>query len=748
MALKYWVRSAVILAGFNALAAQILFLREFFILFRGGELALGFLLACWLGWTALGSILGGKFLHRKEKANTWSILHFLQTLSIPVTLLLISSNRLISQALPGESLSIEKAMIFAVIETAVFCVLTGMLFSAGSHLYASLMKMKRSASTSQVYFYETLGAGLSGLMVTAFLILHVDDMFLAVIISTVNIIYLYFFVREFYPQNLNRRILPLYLMTMIFLAWTPAIKSGIIAQSWQPLQIDSRVNSKFGEWIVVRLENEFTFYHNGMVMFTLPDPAAAEENVHYALLQHPAPRDILMIGGGLNGGLVEALKHPSIESITYLELDPQAITLIRQLNLSIPDDPRIKFYFQDGRHFLQNTDHTYDVILCNTPEPANAQLNRFYTKEFFSVVKNHLNEGGLLALRVEGSENFINKDHARYLSSLYLTLKMIFNDVGYIPGDVIHFFASTKPNQAKPSADLLIKRLQARQISSTFVREYFIPFRLMPDRIELLDMALNTDDLSLINSDLFPKTYYLNSIFRGSKFLSPIFALIKSWSKNVTFLFLGGFILIFFIISCFIKPLNKSAGLSSVFIMGLTLMGFEVTLLISFQSLFGFVYFEIALLTGTMMLGMAAGTWIALVSKRKIQYGYINLLLTLLAVLVFEFYFILMSRTIQGWLTTYQSLGSLVFFLFAFLCGGLGGLIFPAATTIYYQNKDENRSNIGVIYSADLSGALLGSALPASLLFPVIGLANSMLFLLTLNLVTILALILRRKMIR
>ena len=44
-----------------------------------------------------------------------------------------------------------------------------------------------------------------------------------------------------------------------------------------------------------------SMYSNGAILANAPDPAAAEEAVDYALLEHAAPRSILLIGGGVNG---------------------------------------------------------------------------------------------------------------------------------------------------------------------------------------------------------------------------------------------------------------------------------------------------------------------------------------------------------------------------------------------------------------------------------------------------------------
>ncbi len=81
---------------------------------------------------------------------------------------------------------------------------------------------------------------------------------------------------------------------------------------------------------MVGTEGSRSVYENGVVLFNVPDPAAAEEAVHYALLEHPSPRSLLLIGGGLNGSIAQALRHPTLERVDYVELDPAILDLARE----------------------------------------------------------------------------------------------------------------------------------------------------------------------------------------------------------------------------------------------------------------------------------------------------------------------------------------------------------------------------------------------------------------------------------
>ena len=73
-----------------------------------------------------------------------------------------------------------------------------------------------------------------------------------------------------------------------------------------------------------------SLFENGLIVMTVPDPAAAEEAVHYALLEHREPRRLLLIGGGVNGSLAEALRHPGLTQVDYVELDPMIFEIAAQ----------------------------------------------------------------------------------------------------------------------------------------------------------------------------------------------------------------------------------------------------------------------------------------------------------------------------------------------------------------------------------------------------------------------------------
>ena len=247
---------------------------------------------------------------------------------------------------------------------------------------------------------------------------------------------------------------------------TGALETWSLDRFWRGFHLLATVNSDYGSLAVLETGTERSLYENGVALFHVPDPAAAEEAVHYALLEHPAPHTLLLIGGGANGALREALKHPGLSRVDYVELDPAILDLAGRY-FPIEGDPRVHIHATDGRLFLRTSPLRFDVIIVNAPDPQTAQLNRFYTVEFFREAAQKLSDTGLLSFQLTASENYISPELAAFLRSINQTLRTVFPQVATIPGDTVHFFAARRPgvlasggpNSSPASAPATSKRL-------------------------------------------------------------------------------------------------------------------------------------------------------------------------------------------------------------------------------------------------------------------------------------------------
>ena len=145
-------------------------------------------------------------------------------------------------------------------------------------------------------------------------------------------------------------------------------------------------------------------------------------------------------------------------------------------------------------------------------------MNRFYTAEFFRSARDHLAPGGLLALELRSSEETISPDLAEFLRCIRRTLQEVFPYIVAIPGDTIHFFAATRPGVLTADPQTLIARLNERNLQPQYVREYFIPFRMMPDRMAQVREQLRPLASTPVNRDFEPVAYYFDIVLWSTQF--------------------------------------------------------------------------------------------------------------------------------------------------------------------------------------------------------------------------------------
>jgi spermidine synthase len=113
---------------------------------------------------------------------------------------------------------------------------------------------------------------------------------------------------------------------------------------------------------------------DGEVAFTERDEFAYHEMIaHVPALHQAAPKNILTIGGGDGGACREFLKHPTVESVTVIEIDPTVTEACREHFESMAvslDDPRVRLLHGDGQAFLDASDTLFDIIVVDSLDSA------------------------------------------------------------------------------------------------------------------------------------------------------------------------------------------------------------------------------------------------------------------------------------------------------------------------------------------------------------------------------------------
>ncbi len=476
-----------------------------------------------------------------------------------------------------------------------------------------------------------------------------------------------------------------------------------------------------------------TLYENGLVAASQANAAEAEESVHFALLQHPEPRSLLLVGGALGGGIAEALKHPSLERIDCVELDP-ALYGIGSTYFGLEPPAGVHLHTADARLWLKTCRRRFDVIIVNLPDPQTAQLNRFYTLEFFREAARRLAPGGVFSFRLTGGENYISPQRGAFLRCINQTLRRAFLQVAAYPGATVHFFASNRRAPLVTDPQQLALRLKSRRIEAQYVNPFDLPFRLAEDRRLQLELAIRPQPATPVNRDFAPVAYYFNSVLWSAQFRGRTNTWLEAFS-GIPWMAVA--VAAFFSMAALAllgsrRPAPaRSLACISVAAMGFTMMALELLLLLGYQALYGVVYKEIAMVTGAFMGGMAAGSWRGLKSRMPARVlaalgwmaaGSAVALTGVMAALAGA----------QGSAAVFAG-RHLLFPLLAALAGMLGGWQFPAACRVYLAGGGAP-GLAGKLYAWDLVGACAGALTIGAWLIPAYGFLNTALLISVVNL--------------
>jgi spermidine synthase len=725
------VQAALMLIGCSAVLGQIVLMREMMAVFNGNEISLGILLATWLFWTAIGSLVCSALAQREGNARSAvAALECLLGISLPLTVWALRWSKSLFQTVPGELVGPLPVLLASLICLSLFCVIAGALFVAAARIMRIEFAVDARRASSAAYLLEAAGSAVGGIIASLVLLRFLSPFQIAGIVLVLNLLMAaVLWLRMSRKQIAGAVAAATLLAVFLLIEVAPRMERLVQAQEWRGFHLLASTDSIYGNLTVIATGNNRSLYENGLILASTPDESAAEESVHYALLEHPAPRKILLIGGGAGGSVIQALKHPTVERIDLVELDPALIRMARAYLPadSAPLDPRVHLHYADGRAYLNATRDSFDVIIVSLPDPQTAQLNRFYTAEFFRSARDHLAPDGLLALQLRSSEETISPDLAEFLRCINRTLHEVFPNVVAIPGETIHFFAATRPGLLTDDPRTLVARLLARHLKTHYVREYFIPFRMMPDRMEQVRGELQPLAATQVNRDFSPIAYYFNTVLWSAQFKPAYANWLRSAARVRFSAVLGSTLIVLLSIAAllgFAPARERRASFAAAGCMaatGFTLMALEIILLLAFQSIYGFLYRQLAILIALFMAGMAVGSWLGLRHIRRDHrpacraVAGTQFLLALAAPLLILVVSLLASLSGMAamWLAA-----QCVFPALAALSGILGGCQFPLATHLYGGSGGRR---LGWLYAIDLLGGCAGALLLSAYLIPVFG---------------------------
>ncbi|MDD5085632.1 MAG: hypothetical protein PHE61_06290 [Candidatus Omnitrophica bacterium] len=757
---------SIFILGLSSTIGQLVILRELAQVFYGNELSFAITLTSWLFWVAIGSGLLSKLRHKiKDKTALYFGLILAGSVILLATLAAIKTLRPILGLLPGELVSLPTMLLATFLVVAPFTIIQGFLFTVAPSLLDSCTwyrtktfhirylvpdqntryqvpnvgtKHMSSTLVNTVYLIEAIGAFAGGLVyyflgagrldpfqnlcyVNAFAI-SCSIAYLIVVAKRVRLAVFFdlFFVLYF----------------LLGLSHEPYQKLTEIA--YRPFKVLETRDSVYGNITAIQAEDSISFYETGVHLFSTADRLSREETVHFALLAHPNPKDILLIGGGIGSSLSEIYKY-NPETVHYVELDSLLIeTGIKILPAQfLAPLGKTALIHGDGRYFIEKTDKSFDCILLGLPEPYNLQINRFFTEEFFREAKAKLKPGGIISFVIASSEGYLNKEQARLIHSLKKTLENVFAHVVILPGETNIFLASDTLPLEKLNLEFFLARIEERKIDNKFVNVNFLRGRINQFAMDRLKERLAKTEGASVNKDLKPISYYYDFIL-WSEITSPYVkkALVKLLNMDRRLLFVT-VVLIFMALFLLSPPKlkKKRALLAAVGFLGLTEISLEIIILLAFQIFYGFVYSQMILVIAAYMLGLVGGSAAGRSLSEKIppdkKYSSLIIIQGVMIIFIALLAAVFKLSEFYGTHSAARDIFQAGFPLLTAIAGLIGGLQFPIANSLYMEppsnpaaqepKPDPSEKKVGTIYAYDLLGSSVGALIVSTLVVPILG---------------------------
>ncbi len=196
--------------------------------------------------------------------------------------------------------------------------------------------------------------------------------------------------------------------------------------------------------------------------------------IHPAMILHPHPEKIMIVGGGEGAVIREILKHPSVKRVLMVDIDKEVVDLCDKYlpawNKGAFKDPRVELKFMDARKYLEETEETFDIIFSDLTEPLDDSPSYLlFTREFYETVDKKLGDKGIIALQSGSFNPNLIKCHC----AINNTLSLVFNNVSsysaFIPSyDVSWGFtlASKEYNSKELKKDEIDNILRERNITN------------------------------------------------------------------------------------------------------------------------------------------------------------------------------------------------------------------------------------------------------------------------------------------
>jgi len=597
-------KTGLFLIGCISIPAQVILLRELNAAFYGVDLICILAMGVWLFWTAAGVMTGRRNHIPSEKALSRAFLLF--AFFLPLEIILIRFSPVLSGAVPGTYLSLEKQMTVIFLSLLPAAFLTGLLFQWAAKRFVSAKQ-----TLALAYAIECTGGLTGGLASALFPLWGISNLTASLICALISAgaAFLCVPVSEKIRHGRNVSV-PVFLFLLIILYMSPRgdeflnrfLYPDMVAVQDSP---DGRIRISVQSGL-------YSVFENNALLFDT-ESTGTEELVHPAALQCASPERVMIAGGGFSGIAGEILRHQPRHT-DIAEINPVLEKIVRKhlpaAFTAFPEFPGVFVHHADPRQFLKNAS-PYDLIIVGCPEPDSGQSNRFYTLEFFQICARKLSPEGVVAFRMASSENLWTPSLRMRNAAVYTALRSVFADVVVLPGTMNTVMASHQPLIRDP--EKLISRFRERQPDTRLISPEFIRYLYTNDRFSAIRDMLSDQKIAP-NTDFRPVCYQYTALIWLSRLIpslmhrdiSSLSLFLPESGANMLLYGLG--FAVFGLMTGTEKIFPVLGKSFRIFAAAFAAMVMETVLILRYQAQSGAMFLHIGILLMIFMAGMAAGS--------------------------------------------------------------------------------------------------------------------------------------------
>ncbi len=218
----------------------------------------------------------------------------------------------------------------------------------------------------------------------------------------------------------------------------------------------------FGRCLI--LDNEFQ-------SFELDEFIYHEALVQPALILHPKPEKVAIIGGGEGATLREVLHNKTVSNAMMVDIDEKVVECAEKYLPTFHNgcfkDKRTELTFGDGREFIENSDDAmFDAVIMDITCPLEEGPSyKLFTREFYEIVRQKLTLHGVLSIQASTTSPVALKTYTVLSKTLREVFPGVYPYAAYVPSFALLWgfcLATNDLNPAHISKEEIDRRISER----------------------------------------------------------------------------------------------------------------------------------------------------------------------------------------------------------------------------------------------------------------------------------------------